>query len=261
MGDCANELCDLFIMLLNFFRATVETIVPLSWQLLVLWLVWTFRDGIRERLANLDKVDTPVGSAGFRKPEQTVSNQEVPKDTTSIAPDPNNSPEAAPPIAADEAAQTKPTTTTRVPADNLDDENATPTIRHHRVILDQTLEKLGINGSEKRMKWFRATAAVFWIRAKFEEIDREIYGTQMNLLMALQGAPQGLTREEIEPFFQAHIEWLKKEGMSNTFDNWMLFLIARGLVFKDGDKYKIGELAVEFGHWLWSTRKVRPRPR
>jgi hypothetical protein len=64
------------------------------------------------------------------------------------------------------------------------------------------------------------------LQLELERIWNRIFGSQVAALRVLDAAPQGLTRQALEPIYE---DARARRGLALTFDQWMTFLLRDGL--------------------------------
>jgi hypothetical protein len=222
---------------------TIDYIRALAWPVVVLailgYLVFRFRrglpSGVTDWLRRLEEVGFGRAKARVRPPEQTLPDTEasvraVAEETAAEAANDASDPAAAP--SDDSAPPTAPVPASIVVPD-ASDHGAT-------VEAEETLEQqLQAAQTEIGRLQVRETLAEGAFRV--EAAYWRSFGSQIKALRTLVAAmPQGLPREQIEPYFiEAKNDPVKKYlHTDRTFEQWLQWLIGAELVYQDGDLYK-----------------------
>jgi hypothetical protein len=112
--------------------------------------------------------------------------------------------------------------------------------------INQALESLELKTDSEKLKVLLTHHADLHIRNTFSEINHLIYGSQLALLQALNVQPDKVESEFLASFFEGAKKQFPDFYKSYSFENYLNFLKATGLVNTEGGKYFITVLGRGF---------------
>lgn len=110
----------------------------------------------------------------------------------------------------------------------------------------QTLEGLELKTDTEKLKVLLKHHADLHLRNMFSEINHLIYGSQLALLQALNVQANKVEKEFLESFFEGAKKQFPDFYQSYTFENYLNFLKATGLINTENGKYFITVLGRGF---------------
>ena len=110
------------------------------------------------------------------------------------------------------------------------------------------LEDLGakkILDPEQREKVLVRFLAVWQLIAAFEQINARIFSSQVRLMHAANDSADGLTRDEIRPYYEFSIGDHSDDETTYGIEGYVKYLITSHLLVQEGDRYKITPIGRE----------------
>jgi hypothetical protein len=131
------------------------------------------------------------------------------------------------PVELYEQQQATPATSPQQVLDEQEEKNPELLEEYEQLIAMYEIET---EDSRKEIAELRERLALKTIEADFERLYRQIFGSQIFALRALNISPPNAPRDTLEPYFQSVQKSLLPQM---TFDQWMEFLLRTGLAASD----------------------------
>lgn len=80
------------------------------------------------------------------------------------------------------------------------------------------------------------------INASYERVNSTIFGSQVDLLRALNGAPEPASRDSFKPFYDGVAVKYKDFYKTYEFEKYFDYLVNMGLLVQEGDRYVLSKL-------------------
>lgn len=226
----------------DFVRALAELIRAAAWPLVVLFLLYRYRDRLGELIPRLRelfgaKFDPPVPVL------QASSERGSPvEQLQAITPGGD-----APPVpAANAAGDAVPWFIEAV---------RSPTVIEAEQFILNTPEIRALGDSRTRERVLSTLAAAFLVISGFEQIEAEIWGSQIYLLQGLNGAPHGFARELLKTsYYDVAAVRFPAWFVNYSFEQYLDFLSSYGLV-ADTPSVTITEKGRQYLMWRLRQRK------
>lgn len=125
--------------------------------------------------------------------------------------------------------------------------------------IEQILSLEEKTDKDEIIKTLKRTAANLHLWWRFEEISSLIFGTQLALLFFLKSRPEGMTKEEVAPYYQAHLDQLKASEVKRPIDHWLGWLKMQMLIREQGERIFLTHYADDFMQWIYNRGKTYRR--
>jgi hypothetical protein len=113
--------------------------------------------------------------------------------------------------------------------------------------------------SDKVKLLVRALAACA-LNSEFERLSFSIYGTQLQFLVVLNAALDGMRISDVKEWYQKNVQPNNEILQEVPFDTYFGFLKRNLLVAVEGETVQITPYGIEFMQYLVRTRQTGTRP-
>jgi hypothetical protein len=133
-------------------------------------------------------------------------------------------------------------------------------LRQQETNIRDALKAKGITNEQETVKLLTRALAATTLILRWEQIDRAIFGSQLNALVAINAAPTGLTVGQIQGYYNTAAQQNPILYKTYGFDRWIQFLESQKVVVKGGNGYQITADGKEFMAWLVHAGRTHPHP-
>jgi len=199
----------------------------LFWPLAVVFIAFGFMLIFRTQIAGFLGRVREVGSSGIKASSQ----------------------EAQPPVetktsVAEELLRT---------ADNL-------LITEREEAIRKDLQARGLTDPAELARFLTRHLAFAQLALAFENIDNMIWGSQIDLLRAVNAAAAGFTQAELRPYYNGAATRFPEAYQNYAFEGYLGFLLGSQLLLQQGDRFLITFFGREFLVFLTQTGRTAWRP-
>ncbi len=140
------------------------------------------------------------------------------------------------------------------------DATSSPLLREREIIIRDALKTKNITNQEEIIKVLTRALASSQLTSEWISIDRDIFGSQLAALVAINAAPSGFTNEQLKVFYAQATTAFPATYENFSFEQWLKFLEAFQLIAPSGQGFQITLRGKDFMSWLVTTGRTHQRP-
>jgi hypothetical protein len=133
-------------------------------------------------------------------------------------------------------------------------------LRQQEANIRDSLKAKGITNEQETVKILTRAVAGASLALRWEQIDRLIFGSQLNALVATNANSLGVSIQQLKGFYDGAVQQFPAVYKTFRFEQWLQFLETQKLISKGGNGFQITIDGKEFMAWLVHTGRTHPHP-
>jgi hypothetical protein len=133
-------------------------------------------------------------------------------------------------------------------------------LRQQEANIRDALKAKGITNEQETVKVLTRAVASASLVLRWEQIDRILFGSQLNALVAINANSLGLSIQQLKGFYDAAVQQFPAVYKTYRLEQWLQFLENQKLITKGGNGFQITIDGKEFMAWLVHAGRTHPHP-
>jgi hypothetical protein len=142
----------------------------------------------------------------------------------------------------------------------LMDTSSSQVLRNQEARIREGLKSKRLPNDQETIALLIRTSASLWLSLRWEQIDRLIFGSQLNALVVMNASALGLTMQQVGGFYEAAVAKSPDVYKNFPVEQWLQFLETHQLIIRGGNGVQITIDGKEFMVWLVNTGKTHVHP-
>lgn len=133
------------------------------------------------------------------------------------------------------------------------------TVLAREKLVAKQLDGLRLNTDAERIAVLERVVATVNVDFEFTRVAHTIFGTQLRFLLQLTGTRSGLTKSQATGAYAAACSQFPDFHKDRTFEDWLGYLLASGLVHSEGETLDMTQYGTDFLKFLVDARLAYDR--
>jgi hypothetical protein len=135
-----------------------------------------------------------------------------------------------------------------------------PLIAERESAIEADLKANGPPETTEAVRLLTRQLSIAQISLAFEYLDNVIWGSQIDLLRAINSTPNGLSESDIRPFYDQAAGAFPDAYQNNPFEKYLRFLLDSLLISENAGRYYIAPFGREYLVYLAAVGRTGWRP-